>query len=190
MPQHFANFLLVGVSYIVAFSLTLGFVLPLQKLLLSNIPISISVLFLPHGVRILTYYFYGWRGVLYLLPAAYLMLYLSNSSGLDINPVAPIISLMSCYVGYLAGSLITKEKNAPFSNSRWRFFLTVGLISSVANAIGQSMLHNPSEISLSILGYVIGDMAGLMVAFYVLIVVFRWARLFPRADDQSSPPND
>ena len=183
MQQHFTNFLIVSVAYIVAFSLTLGFVFPLQKLLLANIPISISVLFLPHGVRVLTYYFYGWRGVLYLLPAAYLMLYLSNSSGLSIDPLAPIIGLISCYVGYLVGSLIIKERNAPFSKNRWKFFLTVGTTSSVANAIGQSILHNPTEISLSILGYVIGDMAGLMVAFYVLIMVFRWARLFPRAND-------
>jgi hypothetical protein len=183
MQQQFTNFLIVSIVYIVAFSLTLGFVVPLQKLLLANIPISISVLFLPHGVRVLTYYFYGWRGVLYLLPAAYLMLYLSNSSGLSIAPIAPLISLISCYVGYLAGSLIIKEKSAPFSKNRWRFFLTVGLTSSVANAIGQSILHNPTEISLSISGYVIGDMAGLMVAFYVLIMVFRWARLFPRGND-------
>lgn len=183
MRQHFTNFLIGSVAYIVAFSLTLGFVLPLQKLLLANIPIFISVLFLPHGVRILTYYFFGWRGILYLLPAAYLMLYLSRSSGVSFDLLAPPISLISCYVGYLIGSLIIKEKSAPFSENRWKFFLTVGLTSSIANGIGQSVLNSPNEISLSILGYVIGDMAGLMVAFYVLIIVFRWARLFPRAND-------
>lgn len=183
MQQHFTNFLIVSVAYIVAFSLTLGFVLPLQKLVLANVPVFISVLFLPHGVRVLTYHFYGWLGVLYLLPAAYLMLYLSESSGVSFSPLAPLISLISCYFGYLIGSLIIKEKSAPFSENRWKFFLTVGLTSSLANGLGQSVLNNPNEISLSVLGYVIGDMAGLMVAFYVLIIVFRWARLFPRAND-------
>ena len=71
------TFLIVSVAYILTFSLTFGFAFPLQQLLFSGVSTQVSLLFLPHGVRVITLYFYGWRGVFYLLPASYLMILLS-----------------------------------------------------------------------------------------------------------------
>ena len=68
MKDAFLTLLIVSVAYIVTFSLTFGFVFPLQQLLLSGISTQVGLLFLPHGVRVLTLYFYGWRGMFYLLP--------------------------------------------------------------------------------------------------------------------------
>ena len=60
MKDAFLALLIVSIAYIVTFSLTFGFVFPLQQLLLSGISTQVSLLFLPHGVRVLTLYFYGW----------------------------------------------------------------------------------------------------------------------------------
>ena len=68
MKDAFLTFLIVSCVYIVTFSLTFGFVFPLQQLLFSGVSTQVSLLFLPHGVRVLTLYFYGWRGMFYLLP--------------------------------------------------------------------------------------------------------------------------
>ncbi len=57
---------LISVAYIIMFSLTFGFIFPLQQVLFSGVSAQIGLLFLPHGVRVLTLYFYGWRGMLYL----------------------------------------------------------------------------------------------------------------------------
>lgn len=87
----FLTFLIVSVVYIVTFSLTFGFVLPLQQLLFSGVSTQVSLLFLPHGVRVLTLYFYGWRGMFYLLPVSYLMILLSvEQTGQDL--LAPVVS--------------------------------------------------------------------------------------------------
>ena len=55
------TFLIVSVGYIVTFSLTFGFVFPLQQLLFSGVSTQVGLLFLPHGVRVITLYFYGWE---------------------------------------------------------------------------------------------------------------------------------
>ena len=68
IKEHLQNFVIVSVFYITAYSLTLGFVAPLQQMLFSNVITELSLLFLPHGVRVLVVYFFGWRGVLYLIP--------------------------------------------------------------------------------------------------------------------------
>lgn len=60
MKEHIQNFLIVSVSYITAYSLTLGFVAPVQKILLSGVAIEVGLLFLPHGVRVFAFIF--WAG--------------------------------------------------------------------------------------------------------------------------------
>ena len=82
------TFLIVSVAYIVTFSLTFGFVFPLQQLLFSGVSTQVGLLFLPHGVRVITLYFYGWRGMFYLLPASYLMILISvEQTGQDFADV-------------------------------------------------------------------------------------------------------
>ena len=92
------TFLIVSVAYIVTFSLSFGFVFPLQQLLFSGVSTQVGLLFLPHGVRVITLYFYGLRGMFYLLPASYLMILLSvEQTGQDL--LAPVVSLLCCYLG-------------------------------------------------------------------------------------------
>ena len=45
--------------------------MPLQKIFAPHLPIVFSVVFLPHGIRVLAVYFLGWRGLIYLLPSSY-----------------------------------------------------------------------------------------------------------------------
>jgi len=92
------TFSLISFVYIITFSLTFGFIFPLQQLLLSGVSAKVGLLFLPHGVRVLTLYFYGWRGMLYLIPAGYLMFWISaGQTGQSL--MAPIVSLVGCYLG-------------------------------------------------------------------------------------------
>ena len=53
MKDAFLTFLIVSFVYIVTFSLTFGFVFPLQQLLFSGVSTQVGLLFLPHGVRVI-----------------------------------------------------------------------------------------------------------------------------------------
>ena len=177
LKEEIEHFLLISFAYAVAYSLTLGFVAPLQQMLLPNVSSSIGLLFLPHGVRILSFYFYGWKAVLYLLPANYLFLLLAIQSGIYLHPLSPIFSLISCYVGYLLATEVINGETSQFNIKRWHFFLISGAISSIFNGITLSILHSNDNSLLSVLGYVIGDVAGLAVCFFMLIYAFRLVRM-------------
>lgn len=171
---------LISVAYIIMFSLTFGFIFPLQQLLFSGVSAQIGLLFLPHGVRVLTLYFYGWRGMLYLLPASYLMFCLSvGQTGQSL--FAPIVSLVGCYLGMQFVRLsFADTKSVSFKRHDWKLMFWGGVAASILNALGLAIFdHGLNDTlfstvrQLDVLGYVIGDVLGLMLCLAGLVYLFR-----------------
>ena len=191
MKDAFLTFLIVSVVYIVTFSLTFGFVFPLQKLLFSGVSTQVSLLFLPHGVRVLTLYFYGWRGVFYLLPVSYLMILLSvEQTGQDL--LAPVVSLVCCYFGLQFFRLVFSDtKSVSFKPQDWKLMILGGVAASIFNGLGLALLdHGKSSVVpnstrfFEVLGYVTGDVLGLIVCLAFMVYFFRMVRHFkPMSDD-------
>lgn len=174
---------MLSVVYIIAFSLTLGFVFPLQSMLLSNAQLEIGLLFLPHGVRVLAFYFFGWRAILYIMPASYLFLLLSNQAGSQLDIMSPVVSMVACYLGYKAATFLPISMSPELTPSLWKFLVFAGATSSFANGIALSMLQHQGTELTSLLGYLIGDISGLVVCFLMLMYSFRLARLLGSIND-------
>ena len=170
------HFLIVTAAYITAFSLTLGFAVPLQKVLLPSFSATIWLLYLPHGVRIITFYFFGWKGLVYLLPGVLIMTFLATVTGVPFRWHFAVAGIISCYIGYKLGTLLIGERTPSFTKSKWKFFLITGTMSSLVNAGTLAFLRKPEDILSYVMGYMIGDVIGLMIVFYALIVAFRFAR--------------
>ena len=183
MQQHIQNFLVVSVAFVLASSLTLGFVFPLQSMLISGSTLEIGLLFLPHGVRILAFYFYGWRAIFYLMPSSYLFLALSNHAGSELQIMSPIVSMMACYLGYSLATLLPMFASRAFTPDLWKFLIIAGATSSFANGIALSALQHQGAEILSVMGYLIGDISGLIVCFLILMYAFRFARLLAKGTD-------
>ena len=191
MKDAFLTFLIVSVAYIVTFSLTFGFVFPLQQLLLSGISSQVGLLFLPHGVRVLTLYFYGWRGMFYLLPASYLMILLSvEQTGQDL--LAPVVSLVCCYFGIQAIRLVFSDTTSvSLKPQDWKLMALGGVAASISNALGLALLDHGQESSapnstrfFEVLGYITGDVLGLVICLVFMVYFFRMVRhLKPISDD-------
>jgi len=177
------NFLIVSVAYITAFSLTLGFIVPLQQILLSNVISELSVLFLPHGVRVLAFYFLGWRAVIFLLPASYLMNFLSSQAGITLDPWAPVVSLIGCYLGFVLTIRFFPEDVLHRQFPRWQYFGLIALLGSILNSLGNTVLLKHELDFLVATGFLFGDMAGFFVCFLILMYVFRFARLMTEVND-------
>ena len=173
------------------FSLTFGFVFPLQQLLFSGISTQVGLLFLPHGVRVLTLYFYGWRGMFYLLPVSYLMILLSvEQTGQDL--LAPVVSLVCCYFGIQAIRLVFSDTiSVSLKPQDWKLMVLGGVAASIFNALGLALLdHGQGSVApnstrfFEVLGYVTGDVLGLVICLLFMVYFFRMVRHFkPMSDD-------
>jgi hypothetical protein len=180
MRDTLTTFVIVSFAYIISYSLTSGFVYPIQTTLLPDVSDKIGLLFLPHGVRIIAIYYYGWRAILLLLPASYLMWFLTVYRGeIGLSLYAPIISLVACWIGVTLAKVVFEEKSKMLDMSAWKFLIVAGAAGSLLNGIGLSFLQHDSQVRLSILGYMIGDMAGLFASLFILIYVFRLLRNYP-----------
>ena len=183
MKEHIQNFLIVSVAFVVASSLTLGFVLPLQSMLISGSTLEIGLLFLPHGVRVLAFYFLGWRAIFYLMPSSYLFLALSNHAGSQLDLMSPVISMVACYLGYRLATLLPILESRAFTPGLWKFLIVAGATSSFANGVALSILQHQGAEVVSLMGYLIGDISGLLVCFLILMYAFRFARLLTTVND-------
>ena len=177
LRRHIDNFLIVSIAFIVASSLTLGFVIPLQSLLIKYAVPEIALLFLPHGIRIICFHYLGWRAIFYMLPASYLFWALSTTSGADLDMLSPIVSMVACYVGFLGATLIFKKNTIGNTLSTWKYFLLAGVCSSFANGLALSWLQFSGTQISALLGYVVGDTLGLFTCLIILMYLFRFIRL-------------
>lgn len=177
MSDDIKNFIVITIAYIVAFALTSAIVTPLQNYLLTSIPNTISILFLPHGVRVLAAHYFGWRAILYLLPSAYFLYFLlTHAQGLDIHPAAPFFSIIATYLGVKLISLIAHVTPSDLSLSTWKWLLLGGVLASLLNGFAHGVLQSEFSLSSQMLGYAIGDVAGQFALMICLIFYFRYVQ--------------
>lgn len=166
-----------SIAYIVAFSLVILVIGPTQSALITipGTPTAPdpSLLFLPHGVRILAAWLLGWRAVIVLLPGAAIMhfafLGIGGFTGATLLPlfigvtVAPFTFDLFKRLGWN----LYASARAP----HWRGVMLVGLCASVLNSLLTNYAYQSNVPSY--LGYLIGDFFGLFFAFLLLLGLFR-----------------
>ena len=174
MRDTLTTFVIVSIAYIISYALTSGFVYPIQTTLLPNVSEKTGLLFFPHGVRIIAMYYLGWRAMFHLLPASYLMWFLSvYGNGLDLGVYQPIMSLVACYVGVKLAEVLIALKPHVFDLAAWKFFIISGVFGSVFNGVGLTALQDETQFHWNVLGYVIGDIAGLFTGLLLLIYMIK-----------------
>ena len=172
--------LIVSIAYCSLFLFTFAVLMPVQDVFFHWLPMSISLLFLPHGVRIMTAYFYGWKAILYLLPGhvitwAYLKFALESEQ--DVYS-----SIISIAASFLAICLVFRSWSSHSDSqlgSHWKLIVAAGALASLGNGIGHALLYgdvlDTAFMSLAI-GYLIGDVSGLFFLMLALILLNRQAR--------------
>ena len=177
MKNHVDHFVIVSIAFIVASSLTLGFVIPVQGLLSQYAIPEIGLIFLPHGIRVIAFHYLGWKAVLHMLPASYLFWALSNASGAELDVLSPIVSMVACYIGFLGATVVVQKEDIGNKISTWKYFVLAGATSSFVNGLALSWLQFADTPLSALVGYVVGDTLGLAVCLVVLMYAFRLLRL-------------
>ena len=168
-------FIIISVAYIASYTLVAGFIAPLQGLILPTFTTSISLLFLPHGIRVLAAYYYGWKALPLLLPSMYLMWFITvYANNISLHPLSPLFSGIACII---AVKFVFKNIKH-IIEKEWKLLLLAGLVGSFLNGLSHSFLVHKSFLTTSLIGYTIGDILGQILLMIMFIYILKFIKLF------------
>ena len=183
----FYNFTVVLVSYFASYLLVAKVINPIQSQYILNSEL-VSLLFLPHGVRVLTCVLYGPRlGAFYLFSATLLTGFWVGMLG-DYNPFTLTllfaVGSLCVPISFVFLQFIhedTKIGLTKVDHNTIRTFASLALISSILNSIGHALvLDGFSAFEVQpriILKFLFGDLLGTLVLFLCLRFVLNKVKL-------------
>ena len=181
------KFLIVILAYVLCHGLTAFLVTPIQGYLLPEITAFASLMYLPHGVRVLSTFFWGWKAVPLLFAGGVISDGLFTPSHIQgfqepVIYVSIFIGAFSAYLGFESLRLLGRNYYSGGSRvMHWKQIVLVGSVASIFNSIGQSLVFRgiilPEDGIATFLTYAIGDIIGLLMAMFVLMMIFRWLRI-------------
>jgi hypothetical protein len=169
--------LMISGAYILAFVVTFAVVMPVQDALLPLFGNFASLLFLPHGVRVIAAWLYGWRSLVFLLPGAVLShSYLYGSAGFSLDYMIAVFSGVICaafsfwlFAGFGLDFRFTNRNHV-----HWRDVMLVGAVSSIINSVGTTVFFG-NDLATAAARF-IGDVTGMVVSIFILMLIFRALR--------------
>ncbi|MCE8514212.1 hypothetical protein KBY24_20190 [Ruegeria pomeroyi] len=161
-------------AYFATILLTFELVVPLQNLVFPEYSSRASLLFLPHGVRVLSAWLLGWRAVPALLPGviaafAYVggMDVLLPSRMIAIAIAVCTVPLCLHLLRVIGLDLFPSQDRAPC----WLCVMGVGIVTSLIIASLTNMAFGSDPIEA--IAYLIGDISGLFFGMLALLYAFR-----------------
>ena len=183
----FYNFTIVVVSYLASYLLVAKVISPIQVQYILNTEL-VSLLFLPHGVRVLTCVLYGPRlGAFYLFSATLLTGFWVGMLG-DYNPLTLTllyaVGALSVPIAFVFLQFIHEDTKIGLTKVNHNTIKTIAylaLISSIINSIGHALvLDGFSAFEVQpriILKFLFGDLLGTLVLFLCLRFVLNRVKL-------------
>lgn len=169
--------LLITAAFMAAFVLTFTVVMPVQDAVLPAFGNYASLLFLPHGIRVIAAWLYGWRSLILLAPGSILAhSYLYGASGFSIDyMVAVFFGVFCAALSFWFFALLGWDFRVDqVRRVNWREVMLAGVAASVLNAVGTKLFFGNDIATAS--ARFIGDVAGMFVCFFLLMLIFRFAR--------------
>jgi len=183
----FYKFLIVVLSYLASYLLVTKVINPIQSQYILNSEL-VSLLFLPHGVRVLTCVLYGPRlGAFYLFSATLLTGFLVGNLS-DYNPLTLtllyVMGTLSVPIAFVFLQFILEDTKIGLTKVNHTTIKTIAylaLISSTLNSIGKSLIldgFSTFEVQPRIiLQFLTGDLLGTLVLFLCLRLVLNRIKL-------------
>ena len=175
--SHLVAFSIVLIAFIVSTLIVVAVIDPVQHTYFPEITPFATLLFLPHGVRVIVTWLYGVWSIPYLFFATILADLLIRGSA---DPTVIFITAIVCYASFelfkLCGLDMYKMKGMK-SKNLWRSLLLIAFVSSVFN----SVLHNivlqsqilPENALKIMLSYMVGDVLGTLALFFIVLLIVK-----------------
>ncbi len=183
--------IVVTAAYVFCFALTAFLVTPLQRMVLPEVTAFASLVFFPHGVRVLATWAFGWKAIPGLfLGAAISSVVLTPTEYADLLRPAVLESILLgavvAFATFEAARFLGHDFYwSPSSRLSWRGLIVIGAVASVANSVGNTLIYSGligiNRLNDVLFIYAAGDVIGLVACMLLLMLAFRWARLFRRS---------
>lgn len=188
--QTLRTWAVIIVAYVASHAAVALLITPVQGRLMEDVTRFASLVYLPHGVRVLSTWLVGWRAVPPLIVGQLVASYLFDPDTVSDPMLASL--LPSVLVGGLAAliafEIVRRLGQVSYAQGPgrmdWRNLILVGAVASILNSAGQSVVYGgqigPESALLVCAVYMVGDTIGLIVTMIMLMFAFRWARLSRR----------
>ena len=165
-------------AYIAADLLTRAF-LPFTEVKIGETAtFTASLLFFPHGVRVLSAWLLGWRSLPFLIPATFAQNYVNfGSDGFHIENLLAASFGVTCAIFsfWIMGAVGLDFRPGKVGGANWKNVALVGCFASILNSAGKSYFYgNPPSIAAA---FFLGDIAGMLATVVLLMFALRWYRL-------------
>ncbi|KIC15516.1 hypothetical protein [Leisingera sp. ANG-DT] len=181
------SFAVITAAYVICHGLTAWVVTPVQGLFLPEVTVFASLVYLPHGVRVLAVWLLGWRAVLPLAAGAFLSELIFTDAGVrqvmeSVLLQSIAVSAVSAFAAFEIARMFGWNLYAGQQRRiAWTSLLAVGALASLINSSGQSVVFSglifPGDQLPVMAVYAAGDLIGLAVCMLALTLIFRWIRL-------------
>jgi len=169
--------LVVSAAYLFAFVITIYGLLPLQAAYTPDLAAYASLLFLPHGVRVLSAWLLGWRSIPLIAPAALYIHWLNfGSDGFSAlglaGAMSGVVAATLCF--WMLAKFGMDFRISAGRNVHWRDVMLAGCFASIVNTVGMGYVYAHNYETMA--GYLIGDVSGLFACMFVVMLAFKILR--------------
>ena len=176
------EFAIIFMAFVLAFVLVDFVVEPVQRYFVSVTAITGSLLFIPHGIRVLAVWLCGVRAILPLILAEFLggVFLWQPDVGLDVLLGSSMVGGLCVYLTFelfrIAGIEMRPDgKDSALTN--WKSLILIASIASVFNSIGKQIFFGSlaplTDEIISIAMFWIGDTLGTFACLLLLIGIRR-----------------
>ncbi|MEL0438480.1 hypothetical protein [Phycobacter sp. K97] len=174
----------VSLFYLVASFITFAVVMPVQQSLFPGLENKASLLFLPHGVKVLSAWLLGWRSSLALFPGVLAVFaYFAGWGVFEPHRMAAVLSavLVPAAVFHVSKKLGWDLSPKAGRRPRWAIIMIVGLLISVVSSVLSNLAYGNAPKNY--VAYLIGDFFGLFFLCLILMFLFRaWRSMAPLSE--------
>ena len=192
MNQHFPKFflhwfVLIFLTYLGLLTVQYLVIMPIETMVVERNAALVSLLYLPHAVRVLGAWMVGPKSILALIPASicgyFFMMRPDTGAFTSADFIIPMIGALCAPVAFELMRFVRIDVYPKSTGViSWRTLVFAGLLSSIVNSFFSTLFLEgqfPIEDTFDVLTrFVIGDVMGLVIILLLLVSLLKAFRRF------------
>ena len=181
-------FVLIFLAYLGLVAVQNLVIMPIETMLVERNVALVSLLYLPHAVRVLGAWMVGPKSILALIPASIIVYFVTRPDTGPSTQADIIIPMIGALCAPVAFELMRVFRIDVYPKSTgvisWRTLVFAGLFSSIINSFFSTLFLEgrfPIEDTFDVLTrFIIGDVMGLVLVLLILVGLLKTSRRFVR----------